>query len=97
MTHTDRLVQLQMLTTLIVLLHKLLQKNLFRQSSKPAFLAIKFLTLRELQYARARAATTSSATSRALDCEILDVESGSNSRPRSTVVELTIGLVATIC
>ncbi len=33
---------------------------------------------------------------RALDGEILDVEFGSNSRPRRTVVELTIGLVATI-
>ena len=49
MTHTDRWVQLQMLTTLIVLLHKPLQKNLFRESSKTAFLAIKFLALRKWQ------------------------------------------------
>jgi hypothetical protein len=82
MTHTDRLVQLQMLTTLIVLLHKSLQINLFRQSSKTAFFAIKFLSLGNGSNTLARAATTARATSRALDCEILDAESGSNSRPR---------------
>jgi hypothetical protein len=32
-----------------------------------------------------------------LEGEILDAESGSNSRPRRTVVELAIGLVETIC
>jgi hypothetical protein len=37
-----------MLTTLIVLLHEQWQKNLFRQSSKTAFLAIKFPALKKM-------------------------------------------------
>ncbi len=39
MTDTDRLVQLQMLATCIVLLHKRLQINLGGQSSQTAFFA----------------------------------------------------------
>ena len=47
MTDTDRLMQLQMLATSIVLLHKRMQINLFGQSSKTALIAVQFLAMRK--------------------------------------------------